>query len=305
MRSPLPRPGVVARSLRRAWPEAPSGRVRVVETGWTNLVLEVDRSWIVRVPRWEVAAQKLATEVRLLDFLGDRLRARIPSPEVVGSLDEPKDWPFVAYRAIPGRPLRSLRSLDRAARVRLSAFLARLFEDFDRLPTGDVIRLGLRLEDPPALVRAYARLRRRYRRVARSRLEAGLRSSVDRAFDEMDRCLAASRFRPVFSHNDLWPNHLVWDSTNDRPVGVIDWEDARVGDPATDLVTFTDLDPDLQERLARTRRRAGDQAFDARLAHYRQLVRLHGVLFGLETGHPRLARREIQRLRAALRVQPG
>lgn len=304
MKSPLPAPGEVARSVRRAWPEAPLGRVRPVQTGWTNLVLEVDRSWIVRIPRWESAARKLATEVRLLDYLADRLRARIPVPEVVGALDDPNGWPFVAYRAIPGRPLRSLRTLDRTARVRLATFLAQLFEDFDRVPTGDLARLGLRLEDPRALVRAYARLQRRYERVARTELVPELRSRVDRAFEEMDRCLSVCRFRPVLSHNDLWPSHLIWDHASQRPVGVIDWEDARVGDPATDLVTFVDLDPDLQERLARTRRRARDRTFEARLALYRRLVRLHGVLFGLETENPRLVRQETRRLRAALATSP-
>ena len=38
---------------------------------------------------------------------------------------------------------------------------------------------------------------------------------------------------PVLLHGDYWPGNILWQG--DRLVGVIDWEDARVGDPLFDL----------------------------------------------------------------------
>jgi aminoglycoside phosphotransferase (APT) family kinase protein len=38
---------------------------------------------------------------------------------------------------------------------------------------------------------------------------------------------------PVLLHGDYWPGNLLW--AEERLVGVIDWEDARMGDPLADL----------------------------------------------------------------------
>ncbi len=41
------------------------------------------------------------------------------------------------------------------------------------------------------------------------------------------------RNRPVLLHGDFWPGNILW--RDGRLVGVIDWEDARFGDPLSDL----------------------------------------------------------------------
>lgn len=40
---------------------------------------------------------------------------------------------------------------------------------------------------------------------------------------------------PVLVHGDLWPNNVIW--RDEQVVGLIDWEDAAVGDPERDLAT--------------------------------------------------------------------
>ena len=43
----------------------------------------------------------------------------------------------------------------------------------------------------------------------------------------------SSRNRPSLLHGDFWPGNLLW--RDNQLVAVIDWEDARVGDPLADL----------------------------------------------------------------------
>jgi aminoglycoside phosphotransferase (APT) family kinase protein len=38
---------------------------------------------------------------------------------------------------------------------------------------------------------------------------------------------------PVLLHGDFWPGNLLWH--NDQLVGILDWEDATIGDPLEDL----------------------------------------------------------------------
>lgn len=41
---------------------------------------------------------------------------------------------------------------------------------------------------------------------------------------------------PVLLHGDFWPGNILW--RNGRVVGIIDWEDARIGDPLVDLANM-------------------------------------------------------------------
>jgi aminoglycoside phosphotransferase (APT) family kinase protein len=60
-------------------------------------------------------------------------------------------------------------------------------------------------------------------------------------------------FRPALTHSDLGPTHLL--VRDGRLAGVIDWGDARVGDPAIDYTWLLngpfpdwDVDDDLRRR---------------------------------------------------------
>ena len=55
----------------------------------------------------------------------------------------------------------------------------------------------------------------------------GLRADLER------RGAAPFAGAPVLLHGDYWPGNLVWQGT--RLVGLLDWEDAAVGDPLSDV----------------------------------------------------------------------
>jgi len=300
MRSPLPSPREIERALRRLWPGRPLGRFRCDQTGWTNLVLEADGRWIFRVPRWPGAARSLTREVRLLEVLGDHLTIRIPRPELVGTLDDPRGWPFLAYRRLPGTPISRPGSLRSPDRDRLARFIASLLSELDDCPYGPLEELSLRPGDPRSWVAGYRRLERRYRRVAAARLPASLDREISGLFREGMSVLAEARYRPTLIHSDLWPSHILWDSERHRPTGVIDWEDARFGDPAFDLTALGSFGPKLMRLLIAQRRSRKDDTFEQRLLFYRRILPLHGLLFGIEAGKPLLVRAHLRQLRRSL-----
>src|SRR5690348_2275767 len=71
------------------------------DDGWDFKVLILDGAWVLRIPRNESAAAKLAKEVELLPALVPALPVEIPRFEYV-----PREPPFVVYRLIEGEPLR-------------------------------------------------------------------------------------------------------------------------------------------------------------------------------------------------------
>jgi aminoglycoside phosphotransferase (APT) family kinase protein len=44
-------------------------------------------------------------------------------------------------------------------------------------------------------------------------------------------------YQPSLVHGDLWYENVLFDAEQDRLVGVIDFENASIGDPALDLAT--------------------------------------------------------------------
>ncbi|MGC2288666.1 MAG: phosphotransferase, partial [Thermoplasmata archaeon] len=121
---------------REGWPGDSLRRFKVDATGWTNLMLEADGWLMFRFPRWPSAARSMGHEVRLLEYLGRHLSVRVPGPLLVGSLRQPRGWPFMAYRKLPGTPLGDLSQLSRGDRTRLAQFLAQLFKELAGLSPG-------------------------------------------------------------------------------------------------------------------------------------------------------------------------
>ncbi|MGC2290100.1 MAG: phosphotransferase, partial [Thermoplasmata archaeon] len=146
-------------------------------------------------------------------------------------------------------------------------------------------------------------LQHRYEKTGAGEVPAELDREITRQFEEFYATVRESHYRPVLLHNDLWPSHILWDRAVHRPVGVIDWEDARLGDPAFDLTTLRGIGADLMEGLLAARRDPRDRTFNERLLFYRRILPLQSLLFGLETGQRALARTQLHLLRAALRLR--
>jgi aminoglycoside 2''-phosphotransferase len=302
VKSPLPPPSALRKVAQEAWPGPPLRQFRVDNTGWTNLMLEADHRLMFRFPRWKDSAQSLGREVRLLELLGRHLTAPIPRPLLVGTMNRPRGWPFFVYEKLSGDPLTDISTLGHDRQARLTRFLVRLFSELARCPAAPLRRIGLPAGNRHAWAERFEALQRRYRDVALAQLPSTLRQRIRALFKEFFEVLSNSRYRPVLIHSDLWPSHILWDKVRDAPVGVIDWEDARFGDPAFDITTFTGIETKFARILVRSRREARDDMFGRRLLFYRRILPLQGLLFAIETRRATLARHLMRELRAALEL---
>jgi aminoglycoside phosphotransferase (APT) family kinase protein len=141
---------------------------------------------------------------------------------------------------------------------------------------------GLPVERPD-WVETYTRHCDEFRRLVVPLLRRELHAPAEALFTEVETLVG---FEPAFTHSDLGPEHLL--CRDGRLIGVIDWGDARVGDPAIDyawLLNGPFPDWDVDDELRRRAR------FYCRLApwfegHYsvftKQPARLPGALRGIE-----------------------
>ncbi len=293
----LPSLPSLVRAARAAWPDGPLRRFRTVEDGWDHRVLVADDRVVVRFPRRADVAARVDREVRVLGVLRRHLTTPIPEIRIVGRLDEPPGWPFVAYRRLAGTPLSRVPRTRWVRSRPLARFVGELLEELRRVPTRGLRVAGAEPARRSAWVREY---RRRQREFLELPAPAELRDRVGRAFAQYFAADRRARFRPIATHRDLGPDHILWDAGSEVPTGVIDWDDACVGDPAFDLTGLASLPPRDLASWAAARRGPSDPTFDERLRFYRRIAPIHAVQFGVVTGNATAVRSALARLGRSL-----
>jgi aminoglycoside 2''-phosphotransferase len=199
--------------------------VVAIDDGFDFHVVVLDDTWVVRVPRRAACAEALAVEAMLLPALGAALPVQVPRFEHA--------HPFAVYRVIDGTPL-----VDEEAGVR--EFLEALHAfDAGGLPV-----------PRPDWLETYRAQCDEFRRLVVPFLDVDERRRAEALFAEVE---ALEDFEPVLTHSDLLPEHLL--CRGGRLVGVIDWGDTRVGDPALDYAWLLngpfphwDVDDELRRR---------------------------------------------------------
>jgi aminoglycoside phosphotransferase (APT) family kinase protein len=267
-------------------------RVTRIDGGWDSLAFDIDDEWIVRMPRRPEVRAWLRQEAALLPLLAPALPAPVPEVAVL----EDKDETFLLiHRKLHGEPLTAaLRSGDKASLAReLGVFLAALqaFAGAAEAGLGQPTAAELVAEEEAFTIRCervLPLLDSSARRRARALLDS--HRSWTPAFD------------PVLVHGDLGPEHIL--SRDGAVTGVIDWSDARMGDPAVDFgwplhgacerfaEALLDAYVDHGGRV--------DDEFRDRALSYHRLGPWHEVIFGLERDRPEYVTRGLAGVRARL-----
>jgi aminoglycoside phosphotransferase (APT) family kinase protein len=199
------------------------------DDGWDFKVLILGGEWVVRWPRHRLAVEEIEKEVELLPALGPLLPVMVPQFEYVSC--EP--W-LVAYRLIEGRPL-----VDEDPEG-VRAFLDALHGiDADAIPA-----------PRPDWLETYREQAEEFRRLVLPLLDPHERAAGEALLAEVE---TLTGFASALTHSDLGPSHLL--VHDGKLAGVIDWGDARIGDPALDYAwllngPFPDweVDPELRRR---------------------------------------------------------
>ena len=238
----------------------PAATMEPVGAGWDSDTYEVDGRWIFRFPRRPPVEERVRHEIRFLPELAGALSAPVPRFEFVSL--EPL---VVGYAKLDGVPLKT-------PPLTVARELGRFLGELHSFPVERARDLG----------------------VPQGELEPDLddfRERVLPLLDPGERRTAATllaepetfSFAPVFIHGDLGPEHLLVDGS--RLSGVIDWSDARIGDPAIDFAWLLHGTTDaFAGELVRAYYGTVDADLRRRTLFFHRLGPWHEVVYGLETG---------------------
>ncbi len=267
------------RRLREELPDLAAGHVETIRSGWDSHAFAVDETWIVRIPRRHEVEEALRLEAELLSAIAGRLPLAVPAATYV-SRTSPV---CVVARKIDGAPA----TVNPRTGCELGAFLAALHgvpTTSVPLPTADVATWRAAHEE---------------RRLQFEEHVFPLLSAHER---ERARTLFASvefDFEPTVVHGDVGPEHVLC-ALDGHINGVIDWTDARPGDPAIDLAwAMHATSPEFAAACANA---YGDVTTElaARAAFYYRRGPWYEVLYGLESDRPDLVTSGLAGVRARL-----
>ncbi len=295
----------------------PHGKIRQIPGGWSSWTFEVDNvdpgeptesphaGWIFRFPRNSVVAENQKKETAILPVIASRVNFAVPRFEYVGS------WcgnPYVGYRRIPGRPL-SARTFTRRNLAQESVeSIAEVLTLLHDIPTSLVAEACAVEPTVDHWWRRYYVLREEVRTKVIPLLVStegdavvSTLDAVERGFDRfLDEELATLE-DVALVHCDLGCEHILMDEDEVTVAGLIDFEDATIGDPTIDFVgIYVTYGMEAVRRVRDGYRRALDINFEKRLKFYTWMASCHEIIYGLEEGRSDLVERGIAGLRARL-----
>ncbi|MHC1561136.1 phosphotransferase [Actinomycetospora sp. C-140] len=242
-------------------------------SGWDSDAVLVDGRRVERTARRPAAEAGLAREARLLPWLAGRLPVPVPDVRVVA-----RDPLVVRHELLVGEPL---DAPDPARGAALGGFLRALHA----VPLAEAVAHGL--PDPSTTQGWRDRAFDRFAAEVLPRLPdpGPLAARLDRLRDA-----PAS----VLVHGDLRAEHVL--VAGGRITGVLDWSDARAGDPAKDLVwPLLGTPPDVAAAVAAAYGAdLGDRARD-----WHAVAPCYAVVHGLDTGDDALVTASLEQLAAS------
>jgi aminoglycoside phosphotransferase (APT) family kinase protein len=181
---------------------------------------ELVRQFVMRVPGETALRQNpdgAQHEYRLLEMLSSQ---GLPVPQPLALDDSKHILPYTYFilEYIPGQLDFAPSDLPRSVQ-QMAAALVKIHS---------IQPHGLQLDFLPALEgRLSAEIGIRPAKINHSLQEDRVRTALESAWPNLRRNPAA------LLHGDYWPGNILWRA--DKLVGVIDWEDACLGDPLADL----------------------------------------------------------------------
>lgn len=289
--------GQVRNLIDAAFPEIEIRNLAPFREGWANATWLVNGGTVFRFPKTAQAAASTRKEIALVPELARTLPVPVPDFRYAAPAGAPgHPWPFAGYPMVEGTPLADLGPTGSGRRNHLAPTFAASVADFltalHGFPVSKAAALGVpggTAEDWRAWHASWWLETRDLVRPHLGPVEAAAASLIE-VFLQDDRHF---RFTPVLLHHDLSEDHLLVDPITGTLTGVIDFEDAIIGDPAFDFIGVTNLGREVLDLYRGPR----DKDFEERMRFYTRLQPLHKLRYGVETGRRDYIHRALARLR--------
>lgn len=287
-------PPMALQLIRDQFPELEPKHIRLLGAGWDNAAFIINEELIFRFPRREIALPLLEAEWCALPELALRLPLPIPVPKWKGSPTSNFPWPFIGYRMIPGFTACYANLLE-DERAFLAEPIAQFLATLHATPKSEISQCHIPSDNQSRIDGTL--LTTKIKKIFAELSLLGLLENENQLEGVVQ---SLQHFRPPVNsfvvHGDFYVRHLLVDK-NHRLVGVIDWGDIHLGDPAIDLaIAHSFLPPQAHKSFIKAYGEISDDTWAlAKLRAVYSSTLL--VLFGYHSNDPNIMREGLRSLR--------
>lgn len=238
-------------------------------------VLIVNKSFVFRFPRTEEVKKRLCYEIELLRFLKGKTKVKIPDYRYISGKKD-----FAGYQIINGNILRPSR-FNRLSRVHKERVISRLVDFvnfFHVIPLREFKRFKPRRKIDFA--KDELRISRELTKTLFPNLTKKEIETIKNHYKTARELLRTQRSDCAL-HGDLYSENIIWNKAKAQ-VGVIDFTDVLIGDPAKDFEVFFDYGKEFAYDAYKRYRGPKDDHFLERAEMY---YKMHGIYTLLSTFH--------------------
>ena len=256
---------------------------------------EFSMAWLVngqsvcRFAKHATAARTLLREACLLPQVAASLPLPIPRP-VCYEVESDPPLTVAVHSLVAGESMtpEQFFALDNAVQECCARQLASFLADFHKLHVPLAESCGVKQVEYAA---RYADVQRIADEHLTTRLDDTDRRYVRNLFDSfLSKKPEQGQIPQVLLHGDLSPEHVLWSPAQQRVVGILDFGDMEIGDPAWDLVyLWEDYGPPFLRRFMHHFPASDPKALLGRAYKFRQLDAVEWAAYvcaGMRGGDP-------------------
>lgn len=271
------------------YPELVNSQFKSDNSGWTNFAIKVDNKYLFRFPRNEEAYVAINKEYKILDVLNKKLPSNIKVPNYIYS-NLSDNYPFVGYEMIQGDFLTDdiFASLTETKKEKVLNDMATFLNTLHSI---DYKELGLEPTNP---IEWYKDLFNRVQSICFKYFDDNLKEKTIQLFNMYFEDETMYNYEPTLVHGDLSDDHIIITSDG---VGIIDFGDLMVFDPAYDLIWAYICDVDFYDELLKKYLGHKDNYFKHRIRDF-HIIRppYDGIIYADKIHDDNMVNEEIKKL---------
>ncbi|HMI09125.1 MAG TPA: aminoglycoside phosphotransferase family protein [Candidatus Saccharimonadales bacterium] len=235
-------PTFLLNKIAMEFPDLPWGAYRYIDEGWDHEVIILDEKIVFRFPTDKEYTDMLKDEIKILKAISPNVSITIPKYTYIS-----KNGDFAGYDIVPGESI-TKTYFDQLEPTERTSIIKQLADFLSTIHTLDVKKGDLKLVNPSFLPADQAEIRQQMPQLQKM-LDGEDYIVVQKTLSEIDTLLQQS-LPSTFIHNDIYDRHLFWDQ-HDQRVGLIDFSDMSMGDPAADFGQLYEYGIDFIHELYR------------------------------------------------------
>lgn len=278
------------RIIQEKYPEFSKSSFKADNSGWDNFVIKVDNEYIFRFPRDEGAYRTIKMEYAVLGYLNNELPNNIKVPKFIFS-NLREDYPFVGYKMIKGEFL-SKELFERLTDEEKDKFIDNMISFINILHSLDIDKHELDHVEP---ISNYKMRYNEFKEKCFKYFDNELIEKTNKLFNNYFNNKEMHTFKPTIVHGDLSTDHII---LTDDGIGIIDFGDTRVFDPAYDFSWVFQIDENIFDGVIEKYKVNKDENFKKRIKDfYLPLIPYYGMVFAEESNNEKMLKGELEKIK--------